>query len=362
MAQRVYVAVGTKKGAFLMESGPQRDAWEVRGPYLPGQSVMHMAFDQRTGSLLAAAADFWFGARVYRSEDAGLTWDEPVNGPRFNEASGQKVEKVWQVAPGRPEEPGVIYAGVEPASLFKSTDGGVTWSHIESLNQHPTTSTWNPSAGGLCLHSIILDPRDLGRMYVSISAGGMYTTADGGQTWEPRNKGVRADFMGTPPFYPETGQCVHHAGMHPSNPQRLYQQNHCGVYRSDDAGLNWTEIDAGLPSDWGLAMAVHPHDADSIYVSQAISQMEHWPHDGRFAIWRTRDAGSTWQRLSQGLPQTDAYLNIHREGLTTDQENPCGVYIGANTGQLWTSRDEGENWSQAPALFPSISSVTAFSL
>ena len=363
MAKRVYVAVGTKKGAFLMESDPDRKQWEVRGPYMPGQSVMHMAYDDRTGTLLSAAADFWFGARVYRSTDLGHTWNEPVGGPRFNEESGKKVEKVWHLAPGRPEEPGVIYAGVEPASLFKSSDGGETWTQIESLNQHPTTNTWNPSAGGLCLHSITLDPTNLNRMYVSISAGGMYGTEDGGKTWEPRNKGVRADFLaGSGPHYPESGQCVHHAGMHPSNPQRLYQQNHCGVYRSDDAGRNWTEIDEGLPSDWGLAMAIHAHDPNSIYVSQAISQMEHWPHDGRFGIWRTRDAGSSWERLSEGLPQRDAYLNVHREGLAVDHEDQCGVYIGANTGQLWTSRDEGATWTQAPALFPPISSVTAFSV
>jgi hypothetical protein len=358
---RVHVAIGTKKGAFLLES-EDRAAWEVSGPYLPGQSVMHMAFDARSGTLLAAATDPWFGARVYRSADFGHTWDEPQGGPRFAEGSDKTVEKIWHLAPGRPEEPGVIYAGIEPAALFKSTDGGATWSHIEALNQHPTAAnTWFPSAGGLCLHSITLDPADLGRIYVSISAGGFYTTADGGASWEPRNKGVRADFMGDAPNYPETGQCVHKVGLHQSKPQRLYQQNHCGVYRSDNGGIDWTEISAGLPSEWGLAMAVHPHDAESIYVCPAISQMQHWPEGGSFALWRTRDAGSTWQRLSNGLPQRDAFLNVHREGLAVDSEDVCGVYVGANTGQLWTSRDEGVTWSPAPALFPPISSVVAFS-
>ncbi len=363
MAQRVYVAVGTKKGAFVMESTPARDRWEVRGPYLPGQNVMHMAFDQRTGTLLAAAWDWWFGARVYRSTDAGHTWDEPKAGPRFPEESGLKLEKVGEVAPGRPEEPGVLYATVEPAALFKSTDGGDSWNQVDGLRAGAWMEAWFPAAGGLCAHSIMLDPTDVNRMYVGVSAGGLYATSDGGKTWEPRNKGVRANFTpDQPPTYPEYGQCVHRAGLHPSKPQRLYQQNHCGFYRSDDGGQNWSEFSAGLPSDWGLPMVIHAHDADTVYVTPAISGYQHWPQGGKFAVYRTRDGGNSWQALAEGLPQSDAFLNVHREGLAVDHEDPCGVYVGANTGQLWTSRNEGDTWTPAPAMFPGISSVTAFSL
>jgi hypothetical protein len=323
---------------------------------------MHMASDERDGTLLAAATDYWFGARVYRSTDFGHTWDEPTSGPRFAEGSGQTMEKIWEVMPGRPEEPGVIYAGCEPASLFKSTDGGDSWQQIEALNQHPTASTWMPSAGGLCLHSITLDPTDIDSISVAISAGGFYATTDGGKTWEPRNRGVRADFMGeSPPSYPETGQCVHRVGMNPARPQRLYQQNHCGVYRSDDAGRNWAEVTQGLPAEWGLALAVHAHDPECFYVVPATSQMLHYPQEGRFAVYRSRDGGESWQRLENGLPQSGAFLNVHREGLAVDQEERCGVYVAANTGQLWTSPDEGDSWQAAPALFPPISSVTAFS-
>jgi photosystem II stability/assembly factor-like uncharacterized protein len=255
----------------------------------------------------------------------------------------------------------VIYASVEPAALFNSTDGGDTWAQVEAVRQHPTAAAWMPSAGGLCMHSITLDPTDVRRMWVSVSAGGMYITEDGGASWSPCNQGVRANFTpDQPPVYPESGQCVHRAGMHPAKPQRLYQQNHCGVYRSDDRGRNWTEISEGLPSDWGLPMAIHAHDADTLYVCPAISGYQHWPQEGRFAVYRSRTAGASWERLANGLPQQDAFLNVHREGLAVDHEDPCGVYVGANTGQLWTSRDEGTTWAPAPALFPGISSVTAF--
>ena len=360
MAPRVYVAVGTKKGAFIMESDPARASWQVRGPYLPGQNVMHMAFDPRTGTLLAAAEDWWFGARVYRSKDNGHTWDEPQAGPRFPEETGLKLEKVWEVAPGRPNEPGVLYATVEPAALFKSVDGGDSWTWVDTLTKQ---DYWFPAAGGLCMHSITLDPTDVQRMWVSVSAGGMYMTEDGGETWATRNQGVRANFTPDQPVtYPEAGQCVHRAGLHPAKPARLYQQNHCGVYRSDVQGANWIEISEGLPSDWGLSMAIHAHDPETFYVCPAISGYQHWPEGGKFAVYRTRNAGSSWERLSAGLPQQDAFLNVHREGLAVDQQDPCGVYVGANTGQLWTSRDEGDTWNAAPAMFPSISSVTAYSL
>ncbi len=243
MAQQVLVLVGTRKGAFVMESGPARSRWKVRGPYHEGQNVMHMALDARSGTLFAAVGDPWFGSRVYRSSDLGRTWNEPQSGPAFPAETGLKLEKVWHVEPGRPREPGVIYAGVEPAALFKSADNGDSWQFVQSLNEHPSRPTWQPGAGGLCLHTIVLDPVDLKRMYVAISAAGVFRTTDGGASWHPANQGTRVNFMpDQPPMYAEMGQCVHKVVLNPSQPRRLYQQNHCGVYRTDNGADQWVEI------------------------------------------------------------------------------------------------------------------------
>jgi photosystem II stability/assembly factor-like uncharacterized protein len=358
MSDNVLVLVGTKKGAFIMESGSERTKWNVRGPYLQGQNVMHMAFDPRNGMLFAAVGDPWFGSRVHRSTDLGRTWDEPQSGPTFPPETELTLAKVWHVEPGRPEEPGVVYAGVEPAALFKSTDNGENWTFIPSLNDHPTRPEWQPGGGGLCLHTIVLDPSDLQRMYVGISTVGVFRTTDGCETWETANKGTRTNFMpDQPPLYPEYGQCVHKVVLNPAEPQRLYQQNHCGVYRSDNGGDRWVEITEGLPSDWGFGIAVHPHDANTIWVCPGISGYKHWVPDARMRVYRTRDQGSRWDELTKGLPQQDAYLDVLREGMAVDKLQPTGVYVGANTGQLFYSADEGDSWQQAPAAFPGINSV-----
>lgn len=358
---RVRLLIGTRKGAFIAESDPARRRWRLRGPYLDeGHVVMHMAFDPRSGALFVATGDPWFGSRVYRSRDWGHTWEEPAHGPAFPPESGLKLERVWHVLPGRPEEPGVVYAGVEPAALFKSTDHGETWHFLEGLERHPSRKDWMPSAGGLCLHSIVLDPQDPGRIYVAISAAGAFRSDDAGLTWRAVNKGTRANFFpDQDPVYPEWGQCVHKLLQHPAMPHRLYQQNHCGVYRSDDRAESWTEITANLPSDWGHALALHPHDPNTLYVCQGISGYRHWMPEARVAVFRSRDAGQTWERLTAGLPQRNAYVHVLREGLATDACDPCGVYVGTNTGQLFLSADEGETWRQFPALFPPISSVAA---
>ena len=358
MNQHVHLLVGTRKGGFVVENGSERRRWKVRGPYLGGQNVMHMSFDSRSGTMLAAAWDPWFGSRVYRSFDMGHNWDEPKAGPAFPEGSGQKLEKVWHVQPGRPEEPRVVYAGVEPAALFKSTDDGRSWSLGESLSNHPTRKDWQPGAGGLCLHTILLDPNNTQRMYTAISAAGVFRTEDGGASWQPSNTGARADFVpDQPPVYPEWGQCVHKMVQHPAKPERLYQQNHCGVYRSDDGGANWIEITAGLPSEWGLPIALHPQDPDCVYVCPGTSAYRHWMPDGRLAVYRTREKGGSWEKLTKGLAQRHAYLNVLRDGMATDTLDPCGVYVGANTGQLFFSADEGDSWRRVPAMFPPITSV-----
>ena len=358
MAKQVLVMVGTRKGAFVMESGPARTNWKVRGPYLEGQNVMHMALGPRTRTLFAAVGDPWFGSRVHRSADLGRTWDEPKSGPAFPAETGLTLDKVWHVAPGRPEEPGVVYAGVAPAALFKSTDNGETWTFIQSLNDHPSRPKWQPGAGGMALHTIVLDPVDLRRMYVAISAAGVFRTTDGGASWHHANQGTRTNFMpDQPPTYPEFGQCVHKVVLNPSEPRRLYQQNHCGVYRSDNGGDQWTEITEGLPSDWGFGISVHPHDANTIWVCPGTNGYKHWVPDGALAVYRTRNQGKSWDKLTKGLPQKSAYVIVLREGMAVDALQPAGLYIGTNTGQLFHSADEGDSWRQASTLFPGINSV-----
>jgi len=360
---QVQVLIGTRKGAFIMESDASRKSWSFRGPYLEGRVVMHMAFDTRSDILYAATGDPWFGTRIYRSRDHGHTWDEPVGGPAFPEESGKKLEKVWHVEPGRPDEPGVVYAGMEPASLFKSTDDGETWNWIESLNQHSTAAEWMPGAGGLCLHSIVLPPDNLQEVVIGISAAGVFRTEDGGTSWSTSNTGTRANFTPDMPVtYPEWGQCVHHVVQHPSTPDRMYQQNHCGVYRSDDRGRDWTEITEGLPSDWGFPMAVHPHDPDTIYVCPGTSGYVHWAPNASLAVYRSKDRGAHWTRLDKGLPQKDAYVISLREGMAMDKMDPPGVYFGTNTGQLYYSTDAGDNWRLAAQLLPPISSVGTVTL
>ena len=363
MAADVLVLVGTRKGAFVLESSGERREWEVRGPCLEGLNVMHMAFDPRTATVFAGTADPWFGSRVYRSTDLGRTWDEPQSGPAFPPESGLTLEKVWNVTPGRPEEPGVVYAGVEPAALFKSSDGGSSWEFVRSLEEHPTRAEWQPGAGGLCLHTIVLDPADVQRMYVGISAAGVFRTSDGGASWQTANHGTRVNFMpDEPPAYAEYGQCVHKVALNPSQPRRLYQQNHCGVYRSDDGGENWAEITEGLPSDFGFGIAVDARDADTVWVCPTISGYKHWVPDGALGVYRTRDAGASWERLTNGLPQQGAYVNVLRDGMAADALQPTGVYIGTNTGQLFFSADEGDSWRECSTLFPPINSVAAAAL
>jgi photosystem II stability/assembly factor-like uncharacterized protein len=363
MADQIVVLVGTRKGAFIMESGPARTDWEVRGPYLEGQNIMHLTLDPRTHTLFAAVGDPWFGSRVYRSTDLGHTWDEPQSGPAFPVETGLTLQKVWNVTPGRPDEPGVVYAGVEPAALFKSTDNGGTWQFVQSLNDHPSRPNWQPGAGGLCLHTVVPDPTDLQRMYVAISAAGVFRTTDGGASWHPANQGTRVNFMpDQPPAYAEMGQCVHKVVLNPSEPRRLYQQNHCGVYRSDDGADSWVEITEGLPSDWGFSIAVHPHNADTIWVCPGISGYKHWVPDGAMAVYRTRNQGQTWDKLTQGLPQKDAYVNVLRDGMAVDALQPVGIYVGTNTGQLFRSVNEGDSWEQAPNFFPAINSVETATL
>jgi photosystem II stability/assembly factor-like uncharacterized protein len=354
MGRRLLILVGTKKGAFILEGDERRLDWTVRGPLCEGWPVTHVAQDPATGALVAGTGSPWFGPAVWRSDDLGATWSHSSEGLTYGDAEGDpKVVRVWNVTAAH----GALYAGVEPAGLFRSSDGGATWAHVAGLRQHPTAPSWQPGNGGLCLHSIVAHPTDPERLWVGISAVGVFATDDGGATWEARNKGVRADFMPDP--YPETGQCVHRLVMASGMPDRLYQQNHCGTYRSDDAGRAWTSLEGnGLPSTFGFPMVVHPRDPDTAYTIplNGADQGRYVP-GAALAVWMTRDAGASWTALRDGLPQEDAYVGVLRGAMAVDNADPFGIYFGTGTGQLFASADEGRSWRRIADLLPPISSV-----
>lgn len=373
---RVLVLVGTRKGGFIFTSDRKRKEWKVSGPHFKGWGVMHMTRDPRDGRIHTAAAHEVYGPSTHFSDDLGRHWTQAKEAPAFSkpstsgrppgtvaeardpeaaQAKPEKIVNVWNIAPGRADEPGVLYAGAQPAALFKSTDRGETWTINEGLYNHPTRGQWSPGAGGLCLHTIILDPIDPSRMYVAISAVGCFRSDDGGATWQPRNKNVRADFL--PDKFPEFGQCVHKMVMHPGRPGVLYQQNHCGVYRSDDAGDDWIDIgDGKLPSRFGFPIAVHPHDPKTIYVVLEESDDYRLSVDGKFAVWRSRNGGESWKRLTTGLPDR-AHLLALREAMAMDTLDDAGVYVGTSTGQVFYSRDTGDSWGVLADFLPPVLSV-----
>ena len=372
---KVLVFVGTRKGGFIFTSDRKRREWKVSGPHFKGWTVMHMTLDPRDRRVHAATSHDVYGPNTHYSDDLGKTWTQSKESPAFPqpstsgrplgtpdeaadpEAAKSKPEKVikpWNITPGRVDEPGVLYAGIEPAAPFKSIDRGETWHIVDGLYQHPHRPTWFPGNGGLCLHTIILDPANPNRMYVGIS-GGCYRTDDGGVTWQPRNRNVRADFL--PDKFPEYGQCLHKMVMHPGRPDVLYQQNHCGVYRSDNGGDDWIDIGEGrLPSRFGFPIAVHPHDPKTIYVVLEESDAYRVSVDGKFAVWRSKNGGDSWKRLNSGLPDR-AHLVALREAMAVDTLDDAGVYVGANTGQVFHSRDAGDSWELLIDFLPPVLSV-----
>ena len=353
----VLLLVGTRKGLFLFRSDQYRRRWRSYGPYLTDQEVNQATLDRRSGVLYATANSPWFGSRLTYSSDMGKTWHESQAGLRFPDQSGLKLDRVWHIESGRPSEPGVMYCGVAPAALFRSDDGGETWEEVQGFTSHPSRPQWQRGGGGLCLHSILLDPTNSSRMWVGISAAGTFRTDDGGKTWRPMNRGVRAEFL--PERYPKWGQGVHHTVLAAGGNCRLYQQNHCGVYRSNDAGETWQEVTTGLPSDFGFAMAAHPHQPDTAYVVPLQGDNFRCPPEGRLRVYRTQDVGRTWEPLHKGLPQRRAYMGVYREALCTNGLEPAGVYRGTNTGHLYISADEGERWRRLTADLPPIFSVSA---
>ncbi|MCI0393706.1 MAG: exo-alpha-sialidase [Chloroflexi bacterium] len=352
----VLALVGTRKGAFIFESDEDRRTWQVHGPHFPGWSVHHLVHDARSGTLFAALDHAVYGSNVHRSADLGKSW-EMAEGPSFPEGDERTVKRVWHIRPGHASQPGVVWAGADPGALFRSEDNGKSWSSVDGLNNHPTRENWFPGAGGMMVHTIIQDPNNPDRLFVAISAAGVFRSDDGGQSWQPKNKGVRADFL--PDKYPEVGQCCHHLVMSPADPNVLFQQNHCGVYRSRDGGDNWEDIGTGrLPATFGFPMAVHPRHGHTIYVVPQVSDEYRFTPDGRFRVYRSSDGGEHWEGLTNGLPQDNAYLNVFREAMATDACDPAGVYVGTGTGQLFFSRDGGENWEALTQTLPPIYAVS----
>ncbi|MEO5510009.1 MAG: hypothetical protein ABIV28_04255 [Longimicrobiales bacterium] len=351
----VVVLIGTKRGLFIARSDEQRREWHIGEPCLDGREVYHAITDPRDGSMWAATTHKVWGAHIHRSTDGGVTWDVLQSAPHHADERG--LEAVWFLAAGPASAPGTMFAGIEPAGLFVTHDSGLTWNAIDALNNHETRTAWQPAGGALALGSVLIDPRDNRRMYCALSAGGVYRTEDAGASWTPINTGTRAEFM--PDHYPAFGQCVHRVVLHPAMPDRLYQQNHCGVYRSDDCGTTWIEITAGLPSEYGYVVVVDDHDADVAYVVPEESSHMRTVVDGKLRVFRTRDAGTTWEPLSHGLPQERAYVSLLREGLAADSLDPCGLYLGTSSGHLFASNDRGESWTMVAGFLPRIVSVTA---
>lgn len=353
----VVVLLGTKKGAFIFRSDKRRKTWSLDGPHFLGHNVHHFILDPRDLVLYAATYISWWGVDVQRSPNWGQRWIKTKEGVRYEKDSGLSVKCVWHVRPGRASEAGVLYAGVDPAGLFRSDDGGHTWAEVTSLNRHASRSQWQPGFGGMTLHTILLDPINPARMYAAISAAGVFRTDDAGNTWKPRNKGTRADFL--PNKFPEIGQCVHKLALAPGQPGLLYQQNHCGVYRSDSAGDTWTDISRGLPARFGFPIAVHPRDPKTIWVVPLSGDETRTCPAGCLAAYRSTNAGRTWQKQARGLPTRNAHLTILREAMATDSCDPAGLYFGTETGQLFFTRDEGRAWDLLADFLPPIFSVEA---
>jgi hypothetical protein len=299
-----------------------------------------------------------WGAVLVSSDDWGRSWDEPQEANvKFPAESGLALRQIWQIAPGLEDEPDTLYCGVEPACLFRSTDAGKSWEAVRGMLDHPHRKIWMPGGGGLCLHTIVRDPGNADRMWIAISSGGVYRTTDGGRSWAARNVGIRAEFM--PDKFPEAGQCVHKVVQHPSRPGRLFAQNHWGLYRSDDAADSWKDIANGVPSDFGFAMAMHPHEPDTVYIIPIKSDQVRISPDAKLRVYRTRNGGRSWEALTRGLPQRHAYDIVLRDGLATDTLDPAGVYFGTRNGKVYTSNDEGRSWHLAVDGLPSVTCVRA---
>jgi photosystem II stability/assembly factor-like uncharacterized protein len=362
----VRVLVGTSKGAFLLTSDGHRDDWEVSGPLFGGWEVYHVAGSPADPDrLFASQSNGWFGQVVQRSDDGGATWEPVGNDFSYEGEPGTHLyydgsskpwefHRVWHLLPSV-EDPDTVLAGVEDAALFRTEDGGQSWAELTGLRTHASASSWGPGAGGLCLHTILPRPDDPARMLTAISAAGVLATADGGSTWQPANNGLHSGFMPEPEA--EVGHCVHKLARHPSRPDVVFMQKHWDVMRSDDDGMSWREISGDLPTDFGFAIEVHAHEPDTVYVVPITSDEQHYPPDGRLRVYRSRTGGDEWEPLTDGLPQSDCYVNVLRDALAVDLMDPCGVYLGTTGGQVYVSPDGGDHWTPIVRDLPRVLSV-----
>jgi photosystem II stability/assembly factor-like uncharacterized protein len=363
---RVRVLVGTRKGAFILSADGARRSWTVEGPHFPGWEMYHVKGSPlNPDRLYASQSNSWFGQLIQRSDDGGQSWQAVDNHFAYDGVPGThqwydgtphpwEFKRVWHLEPSL-TEPDTVFAGVEDAALFKSTDGGASWHELSGLREHGSGPHWQPGAGGMCLHTIVQDATDANRLYIAISAAGAFRTTDGGVTWTPINKGLRSAQI--PDQDAEVGHCVHRLAMHPANPQRLYMQKHWDVMRSDDGGDQWYEVSGNLPTDFGFPIDVHAHEPDTIYVVPITSDAHHFPPDGRLRVYRSRTGGHEWESLGKGLPDRDCYVNVLRDAMAVDQLDECGIYFGTTGGQVYVSPDGGDHWSAIVHDLPPVLSV-----
>jgi photosystem II stability/assembly factor-like uncharacterized protein len=351
---RTVLLIGTRKGAFLLEDDGARKNWELRGPFCEGWPVYHAIHDASSGAIYAAAASEWHGSTIWRSPDLGESWEQSSEGLAYEADGEKKMSKVSNLA----AKNGRLLVGVEMPGIFESTDGGVTWSLLSTLAGEHGSEAWDDPAnqppGHLGVSAIMFDPEEDERFWAIVQGVSLFETTDGGSSWAPRNKGLRADW---PREHEDVGFCVHKLVRSPVDGNRMYQQNHVGMHRSDDCGETWTEITEGLPTEFGFAAATHPHDRETFYVIPLDPGHGRTMPDGQAAVWRTRDAGESWHALRTGLPQKDAFVGVLREGMAIDTHETPGLYFGTSTGQVFASADEGESWSELAGYLPAISSV-----
>ncbi|HWE50694.1 MAG TPA: hypothetical protein VG273_12935 [Bryobacteraceae bacterium] len=363
---QVRVLVGTRKGAFILTSDGKREKWDVAGPHFGGWEIYHVKGSPvDPNRIYLSQTSGWFGQLIQRSSDGGKTWEPVGNEFKYEGVPGThqwydgkphpwEFKRVWHLEPSLTEAD-TVWAGVEDAAIFRSTDAGKSWNELPGLREHGSGPRWQPGAGGMCLHTIILDPANPDRMYIAISAAGAFRTDDGGKTWRAINQGLRSEFIPDPTA--EVGHCVHHVAMHPARPDVLFMQKHWDVMRSDNAGELWREVSGNLPTDFGFVIDVHAHEPETVYVVPIKSDSEHYPPDGKLRVYRSRSGGEEWEPLTKGLPQENCYVNVLRDAMAVDSLDSCGIYFGTTGGQVYASSDAGDSWKPIVHDLPAVLSV-----